>query len=144
MTPSSRCGPFRSRCKTVMKTVATHLLNTNLDQRDLPCLQTAINVADEGHILTKFQTAEKMQAVENFTLHTDGTSRNGKKIVGHQIRKVEKHSASVPQQLPLRIHQHFLMSLFSSCRKSRTFMVQTCPRKREIKFSSLCCQSLRV
>ena len=26
-----------------------------------------------------------MLAAENFTLHTDGTSRNGKKIVGHQI-----------------------------------------------------------
>ena len=77
-TPSSRCGPFQSRCKTVIKTVATHLLNTNLDQKDLPCLQTAINVADEGHILTKFQTAEKMLAVENFALHTDGTSRNAK------------------------------------------------------------------
>ena len=26
-----------------------------------------------------------MLAVENFTLHTDGTSRNGKKTVGHRI-----------------------------------------------------------
>lgn len=72
-----------SKCKTVIKTVAKHLFNTNLVQKDLPCLQTAINGADEGHILTKFQTDEKMLAAENLTLHTDGTSRNGKKIVGH-------------------------------------------------------------
>ena len=26
--------------------VATHLFNINLDQKDLPCLQTAIDVAD--------------------------------------------------------------------------------------------------
>ena len=74
-----------SKCKTVIKAVAKHLFNTNLDEKDLPRLQTAINVADEGHILTKFQAAEKMLAGENLTLHTDGTSRNGKKIVGHQI-----------------------------------------------------------
>ena len=60
-----------SKCKTVIKTVAKHLFNTNLVQKDLPCLQTAINVADEGHILTKFQTAEKMLAAENFTYRWD-------------------------------------------------------------------------
>ena len=57
----------------------------NLNKNDLPCLQTAINVADEGHILTKYQATEKMLEADNFTLHTDGTSRNGQKIVGHQI-----------------------------------------------------------
>ena len=36
-----------------------------------------------------------MLAVENFTLHTDGTSRNGKKIVGHQIRLESEETLSL-------------------------------------------------
>ena len=48
-------------------------------------MQTALNIADEGHVLTKFQAAERKLESENFTLHSDGTSRNGQKITGHQV-----------------------------------------------------------
>ena len=74
-----------TKCKSVIKTVAKHLFDTDLDDRDLPCLQSAINIVDEAHVVAKIQTAEKLLQSENFTLHTDGTSRGGKKIVGHQV-----------------------------------------------------------
>ena len=74
-----------SKCGTVIKAVAKNLFNTDIADKDIPCLQTALNVADEGHVLAKYQAAEKMLSVDNFTFHSDGTSRNGMKIVGHQI-----------------------------------------------------------
>ena len=74
-----------SKCRTVIKAVAKNLFNTDIADKDIPCLQTALNVADEGHVLAKYQAAEQMLNVDNFTFHSDGTSRNGMKIVGHQI-----------------------------------------------------------
>lgn len=73
------------QCSKVISIVASNLFNVNLSVEDLPCLQTAINIADEGHVIAKVQAAEQILASENVTLHTDGTSRSGNKIVGQQI-----------------------------------------------------------
>jgi hypothetical protein len=53
---------------------------------DLPCLQTAINFMDKGHVVAKMQAAaEAIINSDKVTLHTDGTSQGGDKIIGHQI-----------------------------------------------------------
>ena len=74
-----------SKCTFAIKTVAKHLFNTHFDDKDLPCLQSALNIVGEAHVVTKIQAGEKILEADNFTIHTDGTSRGGQKIVGHQM-----------------------------------------------------------
>lgn len=74
-----------SQCSTVIQIVSKHVFDVDISTTDLPCTQTVINVADEGHVLTKYEAGEKMLQAENYTVHSDGTSRNGDKIVGHQV-----------------------------------------------------------
>ena len=73
------------KCSKVIQIIAENLFKTTFDDKDLPCLQTAVNIADEGHVLAKIQATEQMLTAANYTLHADGTGRNGQKIVAHQI-----------------------------------------------------------
>jgi len=69
----------------LIKIVAENMFSRHFLNSELPCIQTAINIADEGQVLAKIQATEKMLSVSNCTMHTDGTSRDSKKIVGQQI-----------------------------------------------------------
>ena len=74
-----------TQCAGVIQIVAKTLFGVDICQRDLPCTQTAVNIADEGLVLAHCQAAEKMLHATNITLHCDGTSRGGKKIVEEQV-----------------------------------------------------------
>ena len=56
-----------------------------MTDKELPCVQTFINMADEGHVISKLQVAETTLHADNAILHTDGTSRDHNKLVGQQI-----------------------------------------------------------
>ena len=74
-----------TQCAAAIKIVAKNLFNTELGKQDLPSTQTAINVGDEGGVLAQCQVAEKMLKSKNITLHSDGTSRGGHKLVSEQV-----------------------------------------------------------
>ncbi|KAI0223811.1 hypothetical protein LSAT2_025070, partial [Lamellibrachia satsuma] len=74
-----------SKCRDVVKIVANQLLQQNLTNEDLPCTQSILNMADEGHVISKIQTTEAILENRSYTLHTDGTSRDHNTIVGQQI-----------------------------------------------------------
>ena len=95
MQLQSDCNVPAGKCSSVIKVVADGLFGVKYEPSDLPCLQTAVNIADEGHVLSKVQAAEQMLEVDNFTLHTDGTSRGGKKIMGYQITLDDGDSISL-------------------------------------------------
>ena len=40
-------------------------IDTDLDESDLPCLQSAVSIADEAHVVAKIQAAEKLLQSEN-------------------------------------------------------------------------------
>ena len=63
-----------TQCARVIQIVAKTLFGVDICQRDLPCTQTAVNIADEGLVLAHCQAAEKMLHATNITLHCDGTS----------------------------------------------------------------------
>ena len=42
-------------------------------------------MVDRAHVLSKFQVAEGMINTERWDHHRDGTSRDGKKIIGQQV-----------------------------------------------------------
>lgn len=72
-------------CPQVVQLVAKYLFNTDIRLNDLPCASTVVNMADEAHVLAKFQISEKIADCKTFVLHLDGTSRDHKKILGHQM-----------------------------------------------------------
>ena len=60
------------KCSKVIQIIAENLSKTTFDNKDLPCLQTALNTADEGLDLTKIQATEKMLTADSSTLHAEG------------------------------------------------------------------------
>lgn len=84
-----------SKCGEVIKTVAKHLFNTDLEKKDIPISSTTLNVADEEHVLAKYQATEKILETDNVTMHLDGTSRGGKKFIGTQVTLVTGETLSL-------------------------------------------------
>ena len=74
-----------SKCAAVIRIVSGTLYGQHFADKELPCTQTSINISDEGQVLGKIQATEKILASKNSTLHTDGTSRDHRKIVSQQI-----------------------------------------------------------
>ena len=72
-------------CCGVIQAVAHWMFGKNIQTSDLPCPNTAVNLMDKAHVLSKFQVAESIMDASAWNLHSDGTSRDHKKIVGQQI-----------------------------------------------------------
>ena len=73
------------RCGSVIQTVAKHVLNAVVPESHLPSMRSAERFADHGHVIGKIHIAETLLESENWDLHTDGTSRCGKKFVSQQM-----------------------------------------------------------
>ena len=65
--------------------LAKNILNVTIPDSDLPSMRSAERFVDRGHIIGKIHVAETLLHSENWDLHTDGTSRCGKKYVGQQM-----------------------------------------------------------
>ena len=73
-----------SRCGQVISIVAKHMYQQQVHERDLISIRTALRFADKGHVLAKEHIACEV-TTDTFDLHADGTSRDSKKYVGHQV-----------------------------------------------------------
>ncbi|GFS27350.1 nucleoprotein TPR-like [Elysia marginata] len=80
----STCNVSPSQCSKCIQAVARELFGINWTLKDLPSEQTLRDITDEAHVLSKLLMAEKLQQ-SKFILHLDGTSRDKRKIVGHQV-----------------------------------------------------------
>ena len=73
------------RVGSVMKSVLSHLgILPNVQISDLPSKSTCLRFADIGHVLSKLQIQEELKK-QLFDLHVDGTSKDHRKLVGHQV-----------------------------------------------------------
>ena len=79
------CEVSSKNCSKVIQAVSRWLYSKTIPQSDLPCPNTVVNIMDKAQVLSKFQVAETILASEAFDLHGDGTSRDGKKILGQQV-----------------------------------------------------------
>ena len=79
------CEVAASRCGTVIQAIAKHLFDSVVPDSDLPSTRSAIRFADRGHVLTKMHVSEALLEADDWDMHLDGTSRAGKKYVGHQM-----------------------------------------------------------
>jgi aubergine-like protein len=77
--PSSKVAP-------VICSVSKWIYNKIIPLTDLPASSTVINIMDRAQVLSRHQVAEEILASQNWDLHGDGTSRDGHKIVGQQVR----------------------------------------------------------
>ena len=73
------------RCGSVIQTVAQNIMNAMVPDSDLPSMRSAERFADRGHVIGKLHIAEALLQSEHWDLHTDGTSRCGKKYVSQQM-----------------------------------------------------------
>ena len=79
----SETGVSAENVSKVIEIISKHMFNHKF--KNLPSAQCATNMLHEGFVLSNTQSAESAIAADNITLHSDGTSRDGKKIVGHQM-----------------------------------------------------------
>jgi hypothetical protein len=63
---------------SVIKSIGQNLFKQQLET---PCKTTIQNIADEALALSKQHVAEKLTQSENFGFFSDGTSREGRKII---------------------------------------------------------------
>ena len=74
-----------SRCSDVIACVSKHLLKKEIPADQLPSLRTVLRYADKGHVLSKIQVSESLLNADHYDLHTDGTTKCGKKVIGQQM-----------------------------------------------------------
>ena len=74
-----------SRCSEVIACVSKHLLKKEIPADQLPSLRTVLRYADKGHVLSKIQLSESLLNADHYDLHTDGTTKCGKKVIGQQM-----------------------------------------------------------
>lgn len=108
-----------------------------MQREQLPSHQTAVNVADEEHVLAGFQATEKMLDAQNVTLHMDGTSRSGEKFVGHQITLDSGETLSLGFTLLATEYAATLLDITVQLLEEITDIFSSDSSEREAVFSSL-------
>ena len=74
-----------TRVAEVIQTVFKHLTGYLIPSDDLPSLRSILRFSDKGHVISKIQVAKALLHSEHFDIHTDGTTKCGKKVVGQQV-----------------------------------------------------------
>ena len=82
------------RCGQVIETICRTLLHARVAEGDLPSERSVLRFMDMGQVLGKMQIASALTESEHFDLHTDGTSKGGKKYVGQQVTTDDGYTLS--------------------------------------------------
>ena len=85
MTLGGECEVPADRCGAIIRSVVHHICRARVPDADLPSQRSALRFADQGHVIEKAHVAETLLQCDHWDLHSDGTSRSGKKYVGQQI-----------------------------------------------------------
>lgn len=80
-----KCETAAKNCGSIIDCVSRHLFGLSLEKKDLPSERTSIRFADKGHVLAKYHLVDTLIHSTNVDLHSDGTSRDHNKILGHQF-----------------------------------------------------------
>lgn len=73
------------RCGRVIETVCRTVLDARVPESDLPSARSVGRSVDAGQVLSKMHVAEALSNSDRFDLHTDGTTKLGKKVVTQQV-----------------------------------------------------------
>lgn len=79
------CDVPSTKCGLVIQAVSKWIFEKDIPLTQLPSSNTCIEMADRAQVLSKYQVTERLTTTERWDLHTDGTSRDHKKIVGLQV-----------------------------------------------------------
>ena len=76
--PTSKVGP-------IIKSVCKWVMHKNVNIKELPSPSTVANMVDRAAVISKLQVTEQVLGSKSWDLHADGTSRDGKQIIGTQL-----------------------------------------------------------
>ena len=79
------CDVPSTKFSNVIKAVSKWIFQKEVPLSQLPSSSTCVNMMDRAHVLSKYRVAETIQQSERIDLHSDGTSRDHKKIIGQQF-----------------------------------------------------------
>ncbi|KAK6168859.1 hypothetical protein SNE40_020030 [Patella caerulea] len=80
-----KCEVSSKNCSAVIDVVSRHLFDVHIKEKDLPSERNSLRSADKGHILPQHQIADSLLHSCNVDLHSDGTSHDHNKVLGHQF-----------------------------------------------------------
>ena len=73
------------RCGRVIHIVSKNIFHNEIPLTELPSERTTLRYADQGHVLSKIHVASKLEGCGAYDLHSDGTTKDHRKYVGHQV-----------------------------------------------------------
>ena len=73
------------RCGRVIHIVSKNIVLNEIPLTELPSERTTLRYADQGHVLSKIHVASKLEGCGAYDLHSDGTTKDHRKYVGHQV-----------------------------------------------------------
>jgi hypothetical protein len=65
--------------------VAKNVFHEDIPLSQLPSASTSVRFADQGHVLSKMHVANAIEGSGGFDCHSDGTTKDHVKTVGHQF-----------------------------------------------------------
>lgn len=74
-----------TRVAEVIQAVCKHLTGYLIPSDNLPSLRSILRFSEKGHVMSKIQVAKTLLYSERFDIHTDGTTKCGKNVVGLQV-----------------------------------------------------------
>ena len=72
-------------CGRVIHIVSKNIFHYEIPLTELPSERTTLRYADQGHVLFKIHVASKLEGCGAYDLHSDGTTKDHQKYVGHQV-----------------------------------------------------------
>jgi hypothetical protein len=82
------------RCGQIIHIVSKHVHHVDIPLCDLPSKRSALRFSDRGHYLAKYHVAETLVNTKHWDLHSDGTSKDHRKFVGHQVTTADGNTLS--------------------------------------------------
>ena len=120
------CDVPSTKCSNVIQAVSKWIFQKEVPLSQLPLSSTCVNMRDCAHVLSKYQVAETIQQSERIDLHSDGTSRDHKKIIGQQLncghgilstgwssvatQRMQLHYSITPLLCLMNFHMYLMMA----------------------------------
>ena len=97
-------------CWGVIQAVAHWMFGKNIPTCDLPFPNTAVNWMDKAQVLSKFQVAESIMDASAWNLHSNGTSRDHKKMSVYTVAEEEIFNLDLGYRVVMRFMYRRLLS----------------------------------
>ena len=123
-----------SRCGEVIKTMITTLTDKYIPETDLPSTKTVCRFIKHAGTIGKLQIGETLSNSSHFDLNLDGTTKQGKKYLSHQITTDQGQSLSLGFETVAEENASTLAETATNVLEELSVIYENDPGKRQETF----------